>query len=463
VRTLVRTNLRFFLLGAAAAILLRLIFLFRFPGVVNDSFVYGDIAKNWLQHGIYGLSGPEEISPTYIRLPGYPAFLAFIFALFGIEHYRAVLVAQLLVDLGTCLVCADLARRLLGPRPAKAAFLLTALCPFLADYSAAALTETLAVFCTALALDCAIAGCQGSKWSWWAGCGAACGAATLLRPDGAMLPFVIVLYLTWKLLFPPPTRLRSPTRRELLSAALWIVVISVVPLIPWTLRNWRVFHRLQPLAPRYANEEGEFVPMGFNRWVKTWMADYTSVEEIYWPVPGSPVDSSRLPARAFDNLRQQAVTLRLLEDYNQALHISPQLDEQFQALARERIRSAPLRYYLGLPLVRILDMWLRPRTEMLPSDSRWWEFNDEARWSALALAFGAINLFYVLCALVGWMGARRVEWSGLLVLFVVVRSLFLATLENPEPRYTLEMYPILIVFAAAALIRTAPGSVRSAT
>ena len=65
-RTLVRTNLRFFLLGAAAAILLRLIFLFRFPGVVNDSFVYGDIAKNWLQHGIYGLSGPEEISPTYI-------------------------------------------------------------------------------------------------------------------------------------------------------------------------------------------------------------------------------------------------------------------------------------------------------------------------------------------------------------------------------------------------------------
>jgi len=463
VRTLVRTNLRFFLLGAAAAILLRLIFLFRFPGVVNDSFVYGDIAKNWLEHGIYGLSGPEEISPTYIRLPGYPAFLAFIFALFGIEHYRAVLVAQLLVDLGTCFVCADLARRLLGPSAAKVAFLLTALCPFLADYSAAALTETLAVFFSALALDCAIAGCQGWKRSWWAACGAACGAATLLRPDGAMLPFAIVLYLAWKLLFSEGTRPPSPTRRQLLSAALWIVVISVVPLIPWTLRNWRVFHRFQPLAPRYANEEGEFVPMGFNRWVKTWMADYTSVEEIYWPVPGSPVDSSRLPARAFDNLRQQAATLRLLEDYNQVLHISPHLDEGFEALARERIHSAPLRYYLGLPLLRILDMWLRPRTEMLPSDSRWWEFNDEARWSALAVAFGAINLFYVLCALVGWIGARRIEWSGLLVLFVVVRSMFLATLENPEPRYTLEMYPIVIVFAAAALIRTGRGSPQSAT
>ena len=462
-RTLVRTNLRFFLLGAVAAIFLRLVFIFRFPGVVNDSFVYGDIAKNWLEHGIYGLSGPEEISPTYIRLPGYPAFLAFIFALFGLEHYRAVLVAQLVVDLGTCLVCVDLARRLLGPREAKAAFLLAALCPFLADYSAAALTETLEVFFTALALDCAIAGFESNKASWWAGCGGACAAAILLRPDGAMVPLVILLYLAWKLLVPEPTAPRPSMRTNLLRAALWIIVISVVPLTPWTLRNWRVFHRFQPLAPRYANEEGEFVPMGFNRWVKTWMADYTSVEEIYWPVPGSPVDSSRLPVRAFDNLRQQAVTRELIEDYNQVLHITPELDQRFAALASERIHSHPLRYYLGLPLVRILAMWMRPRTEMLPSDSRWWELNDEARWSALAFAFAALNLFYVLCALVGWMRTRPLAWSGLLVLFVVLRSAFLATLENPEPRYTLEMYPVVIVFAAAALVRRQSGSPQPTT
>src|SRR5262245_9784548 len=87
VHELVSRHLRFFLIVSAAALLLRLLFLFRFPGVVTDSFIYGDIAKNWLQHGIYGLSGPEEISPTYIRLPGYPAFLALIFAIFGVDHY----------------------------------------------------------------------------------------------------------------------------------------------------------------------------------------------------------------------------------------------------------------------------------------------------------------------------------------------------------------------------------------
>ncbi|HEX6803014.1 MAG TPA: glycosyltransferase family 39 protein [Terriglobales bacterium] len=452
-RQLVGANLRFFILGTLAAILLRLIFLLRFPGVVNDSFVYGDIAKNWLQHGIYGLSGPEEISPTYIRLPGYPAFLAFIFALFGVEHYRAVLVAQLLVDLGTCLICADLARRLLGERASKIAFLLTALCPFLADYSAAALTETLEIFFTALALDCAIAGLQNWKLSSWAGCGVSCAAAILLRPDGAMLPFVVIVYIGWHVCFPSPRSRLLPARPQLLRAALLVAILSILPLVPWTVRNWHVFHRFQPLAPRYANEEAEFVPMGFNRWVKTWMADYTSVEDIYWPVPGSAIDASRLPSRAFDTAQQQAATLQLIDDYNQALHISPELDQRFEALAAERIHMHPLRYYVGLPLLRILDMWARPRTEMLPSDSRWWEFNDELRWSVLAVWFAAINLFYILCALVGWMRERKLLWGGLLVLLVVLRSAFLGSLENPEPRYTLEMYPVAIVYAAAAFIR----------
>ncbi len=128
VRQLVRNHLRFFLMFSAAALLLRLIFLFRFPGVVTDSFIYGDIAKNWLQHGIYGLSG-GEISPTYIRLPGYPAFLALIFAIFGVDHYRAVLFVQTLVDLGTCFLCAAIALRLLGPKSAKFAFALAGLVP----------------------------------------------------------------------------------------------------------------------------------------------------------------------------------------------------------------------------------------------------------------------------------------------------------------------------------------------
>jgi 4-amino-4-deoxy-L-arabinose transferase-like glycosyltransferase len=452
VRDLVRKNLRFFVLFSAAGLLLRLIFLLRFPGVVTDSFIYGDIAKNWLQHGIYGLSGGGEISPTYIRLPGYPAFLAVIFAIFGVDHYRAVLFVQMFVDLGTCFLCAAIARRLLGPRCAKLAFAFAALCPFLADYSAAALTETLEVFFTALTLHLALRVFERTRLRDWAACGAACAAAILLRPDGVLLLLALEAYLLIRIVFQrqPAPRVNA---RKLLRAGVLVAVIALLPLAPWAARNWHVFHRFQPLAPRYANEEDEFVPMGFNHWTKTWIADYASVEEIYWAVPGSELDATKLPSRAFDTPQQQEETIQLISDYNPILHISPGLDKRFEAVAAERIRAHPAGYYLWLPGLRIADMWLRPRTELLPSDSRWWEFDDDPRWLAVAIAFGVINLLYVLAAIAGRMRSRRVEMLGLLILFVILRSAFLGTLENPEPRYTLEMYPIAIVLAAAGVVR----------
>jgi len=360
-----------------------------------------------------------------------------------------VLVAQMFVDLGTCFLCAAIARRLLGPRQAKCAFILAALCPFLADYSAAALTETLEVFFTALTLNLALRAFESACLRDWAACGAACSAAILLRPDGVLLLIALEAYLLARIVLQRRSPAPGINTRKLLQSGLLVAVIAVLPLAPWALRNWHVFHRFQPLAPRYANEEDEFVPMGFNHWVKTWIADYTSVEEIYWAVPGSELDAGKLPSRAFDTPQQQKETTELITDYNSVLHVSPELDKRFEAIAAERIRAHLARYYLFLPASRIADMWLRPRTEMVPSDSRWWEFDDEPRWSVLAIAMGAINLLYVLAAIAGWARSRKAELLGLLVLFVVLRSAFLGTLENPEPRYTLEMYPIVIVLAAA--------------
>lgn len=456
-RQIVRQHLRFFLLATLAALALRLLFIFRFPAITTDSFIYGDIAKNWLQHGIYGLSG-DGISPTYIRLPGYPAFLAAIFAIFGMEHYRAVLVVQMFVDIGTCFVIADMGRRLVSTSVAKKAFLLAALCPFLADYAAAALTETWEIFFTALALDFAIAGADAfdsGQWRSWLGCGLAVGSAILLRPDGGILLASILLYLAWLVI----QRIRAKRSCfPVLRAAVVLGVVSVAPLVPWTLRNLHTMQKFQPLAPRYANEEDEYVPMGFNHWVKTWMADYTSVEEIYWPVPGATIDADKLPTRAFDSAKQRDETVQLVADYNDALHVSPELDTRFARLAAARIQAARLRYYVWLPAVRITDMWLRPRTELLPSDPRWWEFNDDPWPSALAVSMGAINFLYCCFAIAGIVRGRHLPYLALLLAFVMLRSAFLGTLENPEPRYTLECYPVVILLASALFSKSPQNS-----
>jgi hypothetical protein len=179
------------------------------------------------------------------------------------------------------------------------------------------------------------------------------------------------------------------------------------------------------------------------------MADYVSVEEIYWAVPGDSVGAQNLPRRAFDSPEQHEQTLRLLADYNSLLQVSPALDAHFQALAEARIQAAPLRYYLGLPLLRIADMWLRPRTELLPCDTRWWEFNDDPKWTVLAVGLGAIGLLYLGAACTGLVRSKLTIPIALLLTFVVLRSVFLGSLENPEPRYTLECYPVIIVLAAA--------------
>jgi hypothetical protein len=99
-------------------------------------------------------------------------------------------------------------------------------------------------------------------------------------------------------------------------------------------------------------------------------------------------------------------------------------------------------------------MWLRPRTELFPSDPRWWEFNDDRRWLAVSLGFGLISLLYMALAGAGLIRSGEFFGIGLFVLFLVIRSLFLGTLENPEPRYTLECYPAVIVIASSLFHRT---------
>lgn len=450
------SSTQFFVAATLAGLALRLVLVAYFPAVVDDSRLYADIATNWLRHGVYGITNGPAIIPTLSRLPGYPGFLAVIFALFGVGNFRAVLVIQVLFDLATCFLIADIASKLFSARVAKVAFLLTALCPFLANYAAAALTETLEVFFTALALSLAVRGLSIGETSAgtfsmrvWLGCGLAVGGAILLRPDGGILLGAIGGYLFWLLLRNPGRGKTGIASREIFRAGVLLSIGALVPLIPWTLRNLHTLHRFEPLAPRYATDSDELVLAGFNRWTKTWIADYVSVQEIYWPVPGSEIDVTRLPRRAFDSPEQQEQTTELFADYNLDHDMTPELDARFARLAAERVHTAPLRYYLWLPVARIADMWLRPRTELFPSDPRWWEFNDDRRWLALSLGFGVINLVYVAMALAGLTRCYKLFGIGLFVLFLLLRSAFLGSLENPEPRYTLECYPIVILMVSA--------------
>ena len=69
----------------------------------------------------------------------------------------------------------------------------------------------------------------------------------------------------------------------------------------------------------------------------------------------------------------------------------------------------------------------------------------------MSLSLALLNAFYVFWAAVLLAKRAKVRFLGLFVIFIVLRSLTLATLENPEPRYTLECFPAVIVLAAGGI------------
>ena len=89
-------------LALAVGLVLRLWFISHAARIDGDTLIYGNIAKNWLQHGVYGfVQNTKGTVPTLIRLPGYPLFLAACFSLFGLDHYIAVMYVQCVIDLFT--------------------------------------------------------------------------------------------------------------------------------------------------------------------------------------------------------------------------------------------------------------------------------------------------------------------------------------------------------------------------
>jgi len=439
-----------------AGALLRLFFLLHHPRFSGDSLVYGDLAHNLLAHHVFGFT-EDTLRPTLIRLPGYPLFLAVCFLLFGNANYVAVICVQAVLDLLTCVLLGRLAGQLWGVRAGRIALGLATLCPFTANYAAAPLTETLSLLCAVLAFYAL------ARWSalrslcWAAVLGLSLAYAVLLRPDQGLLAAAILPAMLWIAL----TRGRPASLPRRFAAPTFACALVVLPLLLWGVRNWRVFHVVQPLAPRYANDPGESVPFGFQRWYRTWALDFKSTVDVYWQYDGSPVLMKDLPARAFDTPAQRAETAALLARYNDETASTPAFDAAFARLAALRVAAHPLRYFILLPVGRELDMWLRPRTELLKAPLDWWNLRAHPVASVAELTYALLDAAYLVLALAGiflWRSRPSplpVAFPCALAAFVGLRCLLLLTIDNSEPRYTLECFPVVILLGACALAGSA--------
>lgn len=428
----------------------------------DDTSDYLQLGYNLLHHGIYGMGTGDNISPSLFRLPAYPVFLAvFQEAFAGIfpnNWQNAVFAVQAIADIAGALLLAAFAARHISARAGRVALLLGMLCPFTAAYTGIALTECLSVFSAALGLYAcgrALAAEQAGRHDTFALmlAGFASAIAMLLRPDGAILFAISALGL---LGYTARVRVVSCGWRRALRFGLEASAICcLIPLLAttmWTVRNWLQFQVFQPLAPRYLNDPGETYNAGFYRWMGTWSTEYVDTANVFWTIGEDTIDPASLPRRAFDSPDQRVLTLQLIDEYNRHKSISPELDSRFAALASERIRTHPLRYYLWFPCLRALDMTLRPRTGEFYLDVYWWRWEAHPGQTALAVLLGLVNLAYVLPCCYAF-ARGQVPWPWILGGYVLLRFVLLGTMENPEPRYTLECFPVFILGSAAMLGR----------
>ena len=299
----------------------------------DDSKTYARIARNLLEQHSFSDAEAPPYEPTLIRLPGYPLFLAAIYKVFGHANNGAVRIAQALIDTATCGLIALLAFYW-EPDPdrkraaAIAALALAAVCPFTAIYSATVLTEVPTMF---LAVAMCVAATVGFRRNfttedteesksnrnlkqallWWLVAGLLGGAAVLIRPDSGL--FVAAIGLT--LAITGAIRFRHHLRKTFAAGAIFSIAFVLV-LTPWTIRNARVFHRFQPLAPAHGEMPDEFVARGYYLWLRTWLDDERYIAPFLWSLDTDPISMDDVPPQAFDSRDEKNRVEALLEKYN---------------------------------------------------------------------------------------------------------------------------------------------------
>jgi hypothetical protein len=529
-----------------------------------DGKVYAQIARNVLEQHVYSHATEAPFDPSLIRLPGYPLFLAGIYAIFGHGDNTAVRVAQALIDTASCALIALLAfywepDEKLKRRSAIAALALGAACPFSTIYVATILTEIPTIFfAVAMCLTATLAfqdSNQRRAVLWWLATGMLSGLAVLFRPDSGLFAAAIGITLVVTTLKRSRNAEGAPQEKEILfrfaRASLLGAVFSLafcLVLVPWAIRNQRVFHLFQPLAPAHAEMPGEFVPRGYLAWLRTWIDDGRYIGAVLWALDEAPIKVSDIPDRAFDSADEKQRVAALLDKYNhppeehvqdsgnvpaqesptpagdltqaeqnnnndnsnakpnnnsndnsdeadsgnqndeensnssdeadegdegdenpsadqastQAVEMTPEIDAGFAQIAAQRKARNPLRYYLWLPFKRGLSLWFDTHSQYYPFEGELLPLSDldydiqQQYWLPL---FAALTFVYTLLGVAGgWFlwasglfSARR--WVLLAALMIFLRVAFFSTLENPEPRYVVEVFPFLSALGGIAITR----------
>jgi 4-amino-4-deoxy-L-arabinose transferase-like glycosyltransferase len=372
----------------------------------DDSLLYDAIAWNLAQgHGFSQSATPPHL-PTTRVVPGYPLFLAAVYAVAGHTPAAAVL-AQVLLELGTIYLVYLCATQVFDTRTGLLAAALAALCPALAGYASWLLTETLFTFLLVLFCWLMLRATHSARYASFCWAGLAAGAAAMVR--GQILAFLPL----WTLAL---AALGRHLRRLIPRVTMAAVCVTVI-VAPWIVRN-----RLQ--TGRVVLADGQ----GFQMYVRALMITHPTEE-----------------ARAL--YRQQR------EAYSAAGYSTSEVDRIMQQMGLDIIVSDPLAYVASIGYQSIA-IWRGSFSEAF----RMQEFAvyvSQRDWVAAAIKILLAALWNLLppLAILGMLTAHK-SWRRWwpLALLLLYWTLFHAAASTVQSRYMVPVYPVAYIFSAQGLL-----------
>jgi 4-amino-4-deoxy-L-arabinose transferase-like glycosyltransferase len=195
------------------------------PPQIVDERHYSTLGANLVRYGEFAFK-PGEL--TSERPPLYPALVAVVYRLCGIDNCQAVRLVQAVISLLNVVLLYHIGRSLFSRRVALWAAGLYCFYPSLLGYNNLLLTEVLFTFlyCSFAAL--LIRSVQKDSLRWLLAAGIVLGLAALARSMAVMFAPLLVVFLLVS--FPGSLRRR-------LAAALVVVTAFAAVVAPWAIRN----------------------------------------------------------------------------------------------------------------------------------------------------------------------------------------------------------------------------------
>jgi 4-amino-4-deoxy-L-arabinose transferase-like glycosyltransferase len=188
----------------------------------SDGRAYEAVARALLDHGTYGMQT--------LRPPGYPTFIAGVYAVFG-THLLALRLVEAALSAATAAAIGLIGAWLFGRRAGMVAGVLAALHPVLAFMPTTQYAETLLVSVLGIAYAACFYAWRRRRNGGWVAAGLLFGIAALIRPNVVVLLPGLLIGFAWVL---------RREGRSVLPAAAAISLSLALVVAPWMARNHRV-------------------------------------------------------------------------------------------------------------------------------------------------------------------------------------------------------------------------------